>query len=304
MQDLKFSKPIFLTAILLIILSSTNFAQNEWKPPTPRDKAKTIFAPKPTAGNNIFKGEGEKWLTNAILKLDGEESLLLDNEFINNYVSQIGKNLATYSTAPTVEYKFTVLSLSQPNAMSVGNGYVYITLGMLKMVENEDELVAVLAHEIGHDAFKHMPKTITRQLFWMKGKTKISSLEETENALQELLKKYEETPVATFGESILGFSRFDELEADKAAFYNLYKAGYNPIAVKNVFTRLKATEKDDLGKDYNMYQFLTLLMGTHPPNWQRETAISWESNFVKMPPKSEFYKNSSFDKMKEIVEKL
>lgn len=304
MFDFKSLNFIFFTFFLLGVLAFTAFAQDEWKPPTPRDKAKTPFAPKPTTGNNIFKGEGEKWLTDTVLKMEGGQLSLIKDEFVKNYISQVGKNLALYSTAPNVEYQFTVLNLYSPNAMSFGNGYIYITLGMLKMVENEDELVAVLGHEIGHDAFKHLPKTVTRQLFWMNGKTKVSSPEDTEKALEELMKKYEKTPAAAFGENILGFSRFDELEADKASFYNLYKAGYNPISIKNVFSRFKAEEKEDLGKDYNMYQFLTLLMGSHPPNWQRETAISWESNFVKMPPKTEIYKNSAFDKMKEIVSKF
>lgn len=304
MTKTKLLKTILLTAVLLLGLTTTNFSQIEWAPPTPRDKTKTPFAPKPLSGNNIFKGEGEKWLTDTILKMDGGLLSSIKDEFINNYISQVGKNLALHSAAPKVDYKFSVIDENTPNAMSVGNGYIYVSVGMLQMVKSEDELAAILAHEIGHDAFKHMPKTITRQLFWMKGKTKLSSAEEVEKAFKELLEAYQKNMAAAFGETVLGFSRFDELEADKTAFYNIYKAGYNPIALKNVFSNLKKSEKENLGKDYNMYQFLTLMIGSHPPTSQRETAISWESNFVKMPPKTDAHSNSSFDKMKEIADKL
>jgi len=276
----------------------------EWTPPVAREKAKTPFAPKPLDGDNIFKGDAEGWLADAIMKVESGGLEPIEDEFVADYIARLGKHLAAYSVAPTKQYRFTVLDDEQVNAMSIGGGRIYINIGMLKAVESEDELACVIAHEIGHDAFGHAPKTVTRQLFWMTGVRKVKNYDEAESALKNLLAAYRKNSFATVGESLLGFSRSNELEADRAAFYDAYKAGYNPDALKSVFKRFEREEKAQAGKNYNMDQFLTLLFGSHPPTPQRETAISWESNFVKMPPKDERHKSAAFDAMKAHVAKM
>ena len=81
----------------------------------------------------------------------------------------------------------------------------------------EDELASVIAHEIGHDAFLHAPKTVTRQMFWMTHRRKVTSLEDTVNALRDLNTAYEKHTLAAIGENLLGWSRFNELEAEVRA---------------------------------------------------------------------------------------
>jgi predicted Zn-dependent protease len=276
----------------------------EWTPPAAREKAKTPFAPKPLGGDNIFKGDAESWLAEAIVQVESDGLTPIEDKFVADYVAQLGKRLAAYSVEPTRQYHFVVLRSHEVNAMSIGGGRIYINLGMLKDVESEDELACVIAHEIGHDAFGHAPKTVTRQLFWMTGVRKVGSYDEVELALKNLLAKYEKKPAAAIGENLLGFSRLNELEADRAAFYDAYKAGYNPNALTTVFKRFEREEKEEAGKNYDTYQLFTLLFGSHPPTPQRETAISWESNFVKMPPKDERYKSAAFDAMKARVAKM
>lgn len=295
---------ILTFSALTLSVGAQDTPRAEWTPPTPRTKAKTPFAPKPLGGDNIFKGEAEGWLADAIVKVESGGLEPIDDEFVEDYVSRLGKHLAAYSVAPAKQYQFVVLDDEEPNAMSIGGGRIYINVGMLKAVESEDELACIIAHEIGHDAFGHAPKTVTRQLFWMTGVRKVKSYEEVESALKNLLAAYRKNTFAAVGESLLGFARADELEADRAAFYNAYKAGYNPYAMKTMFKRFKQREKEEAGKNYSAEQFFTVLFGSHPPTPQRETAISWESNFVKMPPKEELYKSAAFDTMKARVAKM
>lgn len=295
---------VLLLSTCVPVIPQQDSAQSNWTPPSPRSKVKTPFAPRPFSGDNIFKGEAEKWLADAIKKLESGVLTPIEDKSVIDYVSQIGKHLVGHSVAPTKQYEFIVLDDENVNAMNMGGGHIYINLGMLKAVESEDELAGVLAHEIAHDAFGHAPKTVTRQLFWMKGTRKVKTPAEVESALKALLADYEKKPFAAFGENLLGFARFNELEVDRAAFYNIYKAGYNPHALATVLKRMERELKEEMGKDYKMYQFLTILFGSHPPTSQRSMAFSWESNFVKMPPKDVRYHSPAFDAIKAKVAKL
>jgi predicted Zn-dependent protease len=306
MNNTRFARALLALALALAALPATGRQASDWPAwaaPQQR-KHKTLFAPRPTGGDNIFKGEAEKWLADAVEKLCAGSLRRVKDEYVAQYVSQLGRHLAAHSAAPQAGYDFVVIDDSEVNAMSVGGGRVYVNLGMLQAVESEDELAGVLAHEIGHDAFRHAPKTVTRQLFWMKGVRKVKTPAEVEKALEALFAEYERKPLAAFGEKLLGFSRFDELEADRAAFYNAYKAGYNPRALPAVLKRMERGAKKELGKEYGKYQLLTFLFGTHPPTSQRALAFDWESNFVKMPKKGERHGSAAFDAMKARVAKL
>ncbi|MFT3746047.1 MAG: M48 family metalloprotease [Pyrinomonadaceae bacterium] len=141
-------------------------------------------------------------------------------------------------------------------------------------------------------------------MFWMTGKREVKSQAEVEKALADLLAAYEKHTAAAIGENLLGWSRFAELEADKAGFYNVFKAGYNPEAMKNVFRRFVEQTKKETGENYTSDYLVTLLFGSHPPSSQRVTALKWESNWIKMPPQENQYKNSAFDEMKLRVAKM
>lgn len=294
--------------LVLFVLALANpqqdFAKPTWTPP-PFRKAKTPFAHKPVGGDNIFKGEAEVWLADAIEKLEGGVVAEIDDKAVNDYVSQVGDYLGQYSVSPTRQYKFIVTTDWTPDAMTAGGGRIYVSRGMLEQLESEDELAGVLAHEIAHDSFAHAARAVTRQMFWMNGHGKVKTPGEVESALAKLLAEFEKQPIAVFGESLMGFARFDELEADRAAFYNTYRAGYNPNALMEVLKRMAREDKQETGESqYRWNQFLTLLFGSHPPSAQRSMALSWESNFVKMPAKDSRFRSASFDAMKVRIEKM
>lgn len=77
------------------------------------------------------------------------------------YVNRIGKTLAVSSSRPGLDWTFVVLESDTPNAFSAPGGYVFITTGMIAAVENEAQLAAVLAHEVGHVTERHAMKAYT-----------------------------------------------------------------------------------------------------------------------------------------------
>ena len=80
---------------------------------------------------------------------------------LTTYVNRIGKTIAASSARPGIDWTFVVLESDTPNAFSAPGGYVFITTGMIAAVENEAQLAAVLAHEVGHVTERHAMKAYT-----------------------------------------------------------------------------------------------------------------------------------------------
>ncbi|HEY8204941.1 MAG TPA: M48 family metalloprotease [Pyrinomonadaceae bacterium] len=298
-----------LVALLIVlalgfgaVVRSQNSVTTIWTPPSSRE-AKTPFAPKPLPVHNIFKRDADVWLADAIEKLECGISDPLQDKPLTDYVSMVGDHVAKYSAAPNTKYQFIVTKDADADAMTAGGGRIYISLGMLVLIENEDELAAILAHEIAHDAFHHAARMVTRQMFWLTEIKKIQTPEDAEAALAELNDELNNNLFAALGDRLLGFARFDELEADRAAFYAIYKAGYNPYALTTSLKKLQRQDNEPTDSDRPSKLFL-LLFGSHPPTGQRTFALSWESNFVKMPPKNSFQNSAAFDDMKQHVAAL
>ncbi|MEW5742340.1 MAG: M48 family metalloprotease [Myxococcota bacterium] len=77
---------------------------------------------------------------------------------LNKYLNTLGLQLAALSERPTLPWTFAVLDSNDANAFSAPGGYVFVTRGMLKKLENEAQLAGVLAHEIGHVTGRHAIK--------------------------------------------------------------------------------------------------------------------------------------------------
>jgi len=81
----------------------------------------------------------------------------LDRPQANDYMNLLGQSLAVFSERPETfgGYHFLLLDSDEINAFAAPGGLILVTRGMLRCCENEDELAAVLAHEICHAELKH-----------------------------------------------------------------------------------------------------------------------------------------------------
>ncbi len=80
-----------------------------------------------------------------------------DNE-LQAYVQRIGDSLASKSHRPNLFYRFTILDSPDINAFALPGGYIYINRGLMAYLSSEEELAAVLGHEIGHVTARHSVK--------------------------------------------------------------------------------------------------------------------------------------------------
>lgn len=87
---------------------------------------------------------------------------LVKDEALQGYVRRIGTELARQSERPNLPWRFGVIDDPTPNAFALPGGPVYITRGLMNLMDSEAELASVLGHEIGHITARHSAQMMTR----------------------------------------------------------------------------------------------------------------------------------------------
>lgn len=78
------------------------------------------------------------------------------------YVTQVGERVAAHSPRKGIHYRFQVVDESEPNAFALPGGYVYVSRGILALLDGEDELACILGHEVAHVAARHAAQRISK----------------------------------------------------------------------------------------------------------------------------------------------
>lgn len=135
-------------------------------------------------------------------------------------VEDIGKKIAAVSDRKEIDYHFRVLEDEQVNAVSLPGGYVYVNIGLLDKVSNDDELACVLAHEVGHIVARHSIKKLQA----MQGYSVLRLLVAVAPGAGDVGTAAD----VAFTQFLLGYSREDELLADQLGARYAKLAGYDP----------------------------------------------------------------------------
>jgi predicted Zn-dependent protease len=85
---------------------------------------------------------------------------LYNDSQVQRYVEQLGQQLVAASDSRDIPYNFQVVVSDNVNAFAVPGGYIYVTTGLLRAVDNEAELASVLSHEIAHINQRHSIKAL------------------------------------------------------------------------------------------------------------------------------------------------
>ncbi len=114
---------------------------------------------KLTESQEYYVGRGVA--ANAVLQTQG----FVQHEELESYVNLVGQTIALESERPETYqgYHFGVLKSDLVNAFCAPGGFVFVTTGALRKMENEDELAGVLAHEIAHVNLRHPEEFANRE---------------------------------------------------------------------------------------------------------------------------------------------
>lgn len=200
---------------------------------------------------------------------------LLNDRKLTDYVNLVGQTVALHSDKPYTYggYHFVILDSREINAFASPGGMIFITLGMVKAVKNEEELAAVLAHEVAHINHRDGIGSI-KKARWTEALTVIGTEAARRYGPQELAQLvsiFEGSIDDVFRTLVVnGYGKSQEYSADEKALTYLVRAGYNPGALKDFLDRLIAQGKASGGG----------LLKTHPATSDRVDNI-----MSHMPPK-------------------
>ncbi|MFH1397632.1 MAG: Maf family nucleotide pyrophosphatase [Candidatus Omnitrophota bacterium] len=159
-----------------------------------------------------------------------DEFKLADDPLLQKRVEDIGKKIALVADRRDIDYHFKVLDDEEVNALSLPGGFVYVNKGLVDKVANDDELAAVLAHEVGHIVARHSIKKL-------QGVISYSFLRLLTIPLNDGGKVGTAADLAVT-ELVLGYSREDELLADQLSARYTKLAGYSPKAMISFLEKL------------------------------------------------------------------
>ena len=183
-----------------------------------------------------------------------------------SYVRSVGVKVAMASVPGSrpEDWRVTVLNSPVPNAMATPGGYLYITRGLLSMINSEAELASVLGHEAGHVAARHSDKRNSRATIGALGSI----------AAAVLLGGDAANLVNTgAGAWVAGFSRSQENEADTLGMRYAIIAGYDPRAAASMLQALDRVGTVE-GRESFQRSGTNSIFATHPVTAERVQRVA------------------------------
>ena len=187
---------------------------------------------------------GQKF--NAVFKKD----LVFVEDNNLQQLQNILKKLSPYIERKDIQYTISLVKNdSDVNAWTHAGGYIYVTTGLLKFVNSEDELAFCIAHEIGHNENAHCKASVQR-------------IKTAENL--GVSSDLSGMASAVYSTIFAAFNQPQEMESDLAGVYLAYKAGYDPEKALEFFDKLSLNEKPNA---------LEKMIRSHPFASERKTCL-------------------------------
>ncbi len=152
---------------------------------------------------------------------------LVDDPDVTQYINNLGREALKVTGIQYFDYRFFVINDNEFNAFAAPSGLIFFYAGLISMMNSEDELLSVMAHEIGHISKRHLASRME--------KGKIVGIASIGMAMAALaFGGGAAAPTLMMGSLAAGqsaslhFSRQDEEEADLLAYGWMQKLGRNP----------------------------------------------------------------------------
>lgn len=168
---------------------------------------------------------------------------LLEDPLLDGWLYAMGHRLAASSEQPEQRYSFFLLRSRDINAFATLGGFVGLNAGLVLTAEREDEVAAVLAHEITHVTQRHVVRAVERSqkdtlpiaLAMLGAIIAAQQAGGDSNATQAAIA----SGIALMQQRQINHTRASEHEADRIGIQILHRTGYDPAAMADFFGRMQ-----------------------------------------------------------------
>ena len=230
-----------LTALILAGLAFGAGAQSEPRLPDLGSSANALISPQEAQDYGA-----------AMLRQMRALNMVVDDPLLNDYIKNLGFRLVAACSQPRDHFAFFIAKDPEINAFAAPGGYIAVNSGLFVIAQNQSELAAVIAHEIGHitqhhlqRAFEASKKDAPLLALVLLGAIAAGSAHNGGDAGMAVL---------TGGQGLLeqkqiNFTRKDETEADRVGIQTLANAGFDPDAMADFFQRMEDVMSTGSGGD-------------------------------------------------------
>jgi predicted Zn-dependent protease len=220
-------------------------------------------------GERNFQFYGEDWEQQvgaqmyAPLKQSQGGDLVLDPQ-LTAYVQSVGDRLASQARRrEQLDFEFSILNDSTPNAWALPGGKIVINRGLLTELNSEAELAAVLGHEIVHADAAHGARTQSKGMLTQVGA--VVSMVVLGSTVDNASAREIAMLVPQVGAQLLNqkYGRDAERESDQYGMIYMSEAGYDPqgaVELQKTFLKLSEGRNQD---------WMSGLFASHPPSQER-----------------------------------
>jgi predicted Zn-dependent protease len=197
----------------------------------------------------------------------------LFDRHLTDYISRVGQTMAQVSQRPDVwaGYRFIVYKSPGISAYCMPGGFVLVSTGMLQLCDNEDQLAAVIGHELGHARWRHPLEALKKKLEADAKNDLVSFMANRSGS--GMLKIFSVAAMINWEKQMNSYSRTQELEADVYSCWLMMRAGYHPVEMTRVLKKLPGGR--------------TQYSKNHPSVNRRLQVVREEiSRYPKIPPRS------------------
>ncbi|MHA7833756.1 MAG: M48 family metalloprotease [Algiphilus sp.] len=164
----------------------------------------------------------------------------LEDPQLTDYISRLGWHIASHGSRVPDHLQFFMVRDPRINAFALPGGFMGFNAGLIMAAESENELAAVVAHELAHVTQRHIARTIQG--------TRAADIATWAAVLAAIIAG-SASPDVVLGALSLGqaaslqrqvsFTRTHELEADRIGIGTMIAAGYDPQGMVSFFRRLE-----------------------------------------------------------------
>jgi WD40 repeat protein len=223
-------------AFFLLISGMVSLSQQPAGLQTGGSCAMPVFSTVVNEPNNLTEQQ-EEWLGEMLApQIQRAFNVIPDPQ--NDYLDKLGERILAQLPPGKVHYRFTIIDLPANDSFGIPGGRIYLSRRIIALVQNEDELAGLLAHEIGHIVTHQAAIDLSHSFQTVLGITQFGDQKDVVEKWNRLLDTYATKPEKYSSKR----EDAEQLIADRVALYAMARAGYQPSRFVEFFDRLAQTK--------------------------------------------------------------